>query len=888
MDMESFSGMLNQIPSPDIIVQGERLADYEVPFGVFSSLDEIYTPLLNLQTYATHSSSFGGNKLALQVVLNHLYSNVTFIKDNSEITKICHQIKTNHNQRIKAYKRYVNPALARFYSLCGFHETPIKSEGSVLTFKGKIKKKKVIDCASGGGIGLRGHAPQDIISDVLNSHDKKEDYWKKLQEKLAQLTGFPSVFPAVSGSNAVEIGLQLALMANKDRTRIIVFKGNYSGSSLISMIGTEEFRLRNAFRPLYFDILYIDPFRPDTRDLLVKEFTSKKVALVWMELFQSHRMMKVFPQLLELMNKHQEEGGYLVGFNENFTGLYKLSMGMTFQKEGVSPDFITISKGLGDGIYPMGVTLVSEEMKEKARSFNPDMVDYLEKLHVNQLGAQISVHALEKLLLPENKIKIMKVSQRLKSGLLDLTRTTPLVDQMTGEGLTYKIEFNHQSKLFRILGRERNFIGRALFIMYMNRVCFKKAGVLINVNKFSPALTITPKQVSEVIGRMKKVLVRRPHRYMNYISFLFFAMKNYNKVKADFRIQRPKQIKLKEIEGVKRSVLFRKIQEKFEMKTSTLRMIHQKGTLEKRAENSCRYLFEYKNKNRELILRIEPPYRELSIKGELDWVNFLVSKRMLVPRPMMSKAGNLSEIIKAGDKQFVVSSSEKIIGRHLNRSGEAMKMGLIQNWGRFVGRMHSLTKEYKLSDPAFKRPEWDEYDFYKNPEQFLPKSDTTILEKWEELKKTLASFIKDQDNYGLIHSDVHSDNFMLLGNNLAFMDFDSSIYCWFVYDIAVAMFYSIPYDERWMERDNFSVDFIRNFMKGYNRENRLDSFWIEQIPNFIKLRMFTLYFLYYYHGLNNEHLNEEFLKCRNLLVQDTPFFKFDYSTVLKEEDGIDA
>ncbi|MGE5579419.1 MAG: hypothetical protein ACM3WU_05165 [Bacillota bacterium] len=70
---------------------------------------------------------------------------------------------------------------------------------------------------------------------------------------------------------------------------------------------------------------------------------------------------------------------------------------------------------------------------------------------------------------------------------------------------------------------------------------------------------------------------------------------------------------------------------------------------------------------------------------------------------------------------------------------------------------------------------------------------------------------------------------------------DDSCYCWFIYDIAMSLFYVLPHNcvaEEQLERGR---QFLTSFMRGYKQENHLDARWLLEIPHFLELREIELY-----------------------------------------------
>ncbi|NIM12780.1 MAG: aminotransferase class III-fold pyridoxal phosphate-dependent enzyme [Candidatus Aminicenantes bacterium] len=525
---------------PDIIVTGAALTGYEIPFGAFSTADDIYLPLNNSMTSMLHTSTCGGNRLVLTRIRDHLLSHVSMLTDNKAVYAYCRKIEELDETRKEAYARYINPALTRLYARAGLDIHPVNAHGSTLTIKAKQGKKEkqrdILDCTASGGVAVRGHNPQDIVQEVLEVHNPEENYWEKLCGTLKEHTNFSHVFPAVSGSTAVDIAITLALVANKDKTRIIVFKGNYSGTNLLSLAATENEPFRQPFLPLYFDVLYIDPMNQRAKEVLKKELESQKVALIWLELFQGQTMRSIPRELLDLIEQYKKDSGYLIGVDEVLTGVYRMGEFLAFKGKNLSPDIIALFKGLTDATFPIGTTLVSDKVYQQALSVHPGVVNLLENLYVNQLGAHISLHTLEKLHDSGINQHVENVSQLILTGLKDIAGKSPFIREVSGEGMIFGLNFAYESKILKFMGQRARQTGQALFPLVMNRLCQEKAGVFSHFTRLSPALTITNQEVRLLLHNLEKLLCK-PSGIL-FIK-LYFLSTVYRKLRRRKRRTKP-------------------------------------------------------------------------------------------------------------------------------------------------------------------------------------------------------------------------------------------------------------------------------------------------------------------------------------------------------------
>jgi Ser/Thr protein kinase RdoA (MazF antagonist) len=254
------------------------------------------------------------------------------------------------------------------------------------------------------------------------------------------------------------------------------------------------------------------------------------------------------------------------------------------------------------------------------------------------------------------------------------------------------------------------------------------------------------------------------------------------------------------------------------------------------------FIYEYEKDDKRYVLRVSHSLHRTSdlIQGELEWVNYLVNGGVPAARAVPSERGNLVEPIPVEDgSHFTAVSFEWARGTH--PTGADWDSGLAVKLGQIVGRMHALTKDFEPSDARFRRHEW--YEDYANglAEQYLPSSDTEVIAKFNELVEYLHTLPKDRDSYGMIHVDVHGGNFFVEDGEITLFDFDDCQYAWFVYDIAMALFYVISHNCVSKDDIAWARSFFDQFMEGYRRENTIAPEWLRQIPYFLKLREIDLY-----------------------------------------------
>lgn len=240
------------------------------------------------------------------------------------------------------------------------------------------------------------------------------------------------------------------------------------------------------------------------------------------------------------------------------------------------------------------------------------------------------------------------------------------------------------------------------------------------------------------------------------------------------------------------------------------------------------------------------------IRGEAEWINYLVEGGVAAARALPSRQGRLVETVEAAEGYWSVTSFEKAQGHLPGRPDVTPE--LFEQMGRMMGRMHKLTKEYVPSDPAIRRMHWDE-DVDTFPVRYLPASDEKVIARANELMAHLKSLPRERDSYGLVHIDFHYGNFFVDNGRITLFDFDDCQYNWFAADIAISLFYTVPHHCDSPENLAKAKSFLDCFLKGYERENTLDRQWLQQIPYFLKQREIDLYMVIH-RSMDLNHLDK--------------------------------
>jgi len=294
------------------------------------------------------------------------------------------------------------------------------------------------------------------------------------------------------------------------------------------------------------------------------------------------------------------------------------------------------------------------------------------------------------------------------------------------------------------------------------------------------------------------------------------------------------------------------------------------------------YVFEYRGDKRPLVLRLTKnsgKRYELAC-AEADFIKHLADNGVNVARPVHSRSGALTVLLELTEGQFVATAFERAAGEPV--SLKAWTPNIWEALGNELGLIHRITRDYR-PPPGLRRPHWYEAEIM-NIDRFLPKDHVVLRDKAQELITTLKTLPSDEDCYGLIHSDPNRGNIFTMDGKITLFDFEDCEYHWFANDLAVALYFAVENSFNGHDLKSYTGDFMRALIKGYNRQNRLDSLWLEQIPVFHKLRDLLTVLYFYADGGNSlgEHEVARAVRSRLNLECDRPYLPMNLMREISE------
>jgi acetylornithine/N-succinyldiaminopimelate aminotransferase len=300
--------------------------------------------------------------------------------------------------------------------------------------------KEYLDFLAGIAVVGLGHNNGKIKNAVIEQVNKlwhtsnlfESEQPEKLATALAQRTNLDYVFFCNSGTEANEAAIKFARKWGKGKSNIICAKNSFHGRTMGSLSATGQEKLWQGFLPMTPGFSFVE-FGSEAD--LVNEYNKspENTAAIMIEPIQGESGIIVPPKnYLKFVRNFCDEHNLLFIVDEIQTGMGRTGKLFCHQWENVTPDIITVAKGIANGL-PLAAVICSKAVGDEIKpgdhgsTFGGNPVALAAALEViEQLDENVLNENTEK----GNKLK--KMIENLHSDKIKAVR---------GMGLMIGIEF---------------------------------------------------------------------------------------------------------------------------------------------------------------------------------------------------------------------------------------------------------------------------------------------------------------------------------------------------------------------------------------------------------------------------------------------------------------
>lgn len=359
--------------------------------------------------------------------------------------------------------------------------------------------KEYLDFVGGVAVNILGHCHPRVVVAIQKQAQRllhvSNYYYIEPQIKLAKLLVENSfadkVFFCNSGAEANEAAIKLSRKYSKenvssDRFEIITAKNSFHGRTLATLTATGQEKFQKGFEPLVPGFKHV-PFNDVSA---INKAITKNTCAIMLEPIQGEGGVRVPDQnylkdVRELCNKHT----LLLVLDEVQTGMGRTGKLFAYEHFGITPDIMTIAKGLGGGV-PIGAMLTTDKF---APALQPGT--HATTFGGNPLVCAAAIATIETLLEDGFILdQCNRMGKYLRERLEELKKKFPgLIVDIRGLGL--------------MLGMELSKEGEPIV-----KACIEE-GVLINctsgnVLRFIPPLIVQKKNIDYLIETLEEVFKR--------------------------------------------------------------------------------------------------------------------------------------------------------------------------------------------------------------------------------------------------------------------------------------------------------------------------------------------------------------------------------------------
>lgn len=333
---------------------------------------------------------------------------------------------------------------------------PVRAEGAFLY---DADGRRVLDFTSGQMSAILGHCHPEIVATVRDWVGRLDHLFSSmvsapvvdLAEALAGLVPeLPKSMLLSTGGEANEAAIRIAKLVT-GKWEVVGFAQSWHGMTGGAAAATYKAGRRGIgpLMPGSYAIPAPNPYRPrfagvdwrqeldDSFDLLDRQSTGNLAAFIAEPILSSGGVLDLPPGYLAALKAHCQARGMLLILDEAQTGIGRTGRNFAFERDGVVPDILTLSKTLGAGL-PLSAVMTSDAIAAEAEK--RDFLFYT--THVNDpLPAAVGVTVLAVVARDRLADRAAAAGQRLAAGLRALQQKHPCIGDIRGRGLLLGLEF---------------------------------------------------------------------------------------------------------------------------------------------------------------------------------------------------------------------------------------------------------------------------------------------------------------------------------------------------------------------------------------------------------------------------------------------------------------
>lgn len=429
---------------------------------------------------------------------------------------------------------------------------PLAGKGPMIIVEGDglrvrdANGKEYIDATSGGVWCVNAGYGRTRIAEAVAEQLKKMPYYAasvgniptiKFSEKLlSYMPGLSRVYISNSGSEANEKAFKMIralahINGTPQKKKILYRYRDYHGTTIAALSATGQPERKEWFGPFvdgfaelphaccyrcHFGLEYPSCDVKCARaveDTIKKEGPDTVGAVFFEPITAGGGVIPPVKEYYKIVKEICDKYGILLIMDEVVCGIGRTGTMFGYEHYGVTPDIVTMAKGVASAYMPISCTVTTEAIFEKFLADPADPMSYFRDISTYGGCAGSAVAAYENICIIEeekllNNVKAM--GEYLLSGLESL-RGLPGVGDVRGKGLLCGVEFVADKKTKEALPEGKvvaicgEMAANGVLVGRTNR-SFKGGNNIINL---APAYVVTRQDIDTIIDTFKKAIEKQ-------------------------------------------------------------------------------------------------------------------------------------------------------------------------------------------------------------------------------------------------------------------------------------------------------------------------------------------------------------------------------------------
>jgi acetylornithine/N-succinyldiaminopimelate aminotransferase len=354
--------------------------------------------------------------------------------------------------------------------------------------------ERYLDFGAGIAVNVLGHAHPHLVAALTEQAHKvwhtsnlvRMPEGERLAQRLVDNTFADFVFFGNSGAEANEAAIKIARKhhaanGQPERYRIVSFEGAFHGRTLATLAAGGQQKYIEGFGPKVegFDQVPVEDLEA------LKKAIGPETAAVIVEPIQGEGGVRpLTPGFLRALRALCDEHGLMLIFDEIQTGVGRTGKLFAYEWSGITPDIMSVAKGIGGG-FPMGACLATAEAAKGMTAGTHGST-----FGGNPLAMAVGNAVLDVVLEPGFLERVERMGLVFKQRLAELKDRHPaVIAEIRGSGLLLGLRTIVPNTDVVAAARDEK-----LFIL--------TAGD--NVVRLAPPLIVTEADVAEAIERLDR------------------------------------------------------------------------------------------------------------------------------------------------------------------------------------------------------------------------------------------------------------------------------------------------------------------------------------------------------------------------------------------------